>query len=315
MEEGSKSTTTEDSYTMSGTGESIGVAGVGGITVEGTGFRGHGIITFSASPSFSAPSPLQVTTEQDIPKAYECAHENCEVALPNKHHHRVTCKEKVYFALGSVVKVDCNHKYYKCQTSTCGNDGKHLITHACGHEDEKEDAWKHEMETSCSSSTTQNGSTVYCQSTNFYLCQHENHEWPPTSSPPQGSNPPSPSPSDNTPNCSGCTSHCSSPCSCSDSGTCNGTVADPPPPEPTTILCLVASTTSCTIRSSDGKSCLVPTCSSGCGSHYWTCYPDATYDHETPFTCSRCGTSFTRCTNGTCTHNGQTYMYHWDRTQ
>ena len=36
---------------------------------------------------------------------------------------------------------------------------------------------------------------------------------------------PMPTPTDNTPNCSGCTSHCSSPCSCSTSGTCNGTVS------------------------------------------------------------------------------------------
>ena len=35
---------------------------------------------------------------------------------------------------------------------------------------------------------------------------------------------------DNTPNCQDCTSHCSSPCSCSNSGTCNGTVSTPPPP-------------------------------------------------------------------------------------
>ena len=34
---------------------------------------------------------------------------------------------------------------------------------------------------------------------------------------------------DNTPNCSDCTSHCSSPCSCSTSGTCNGTVVDNTP--------------------------------------------------------------------------------------
>ena len=34
---------------------------------------------------------------------------------------------------------------------------------------------------------------------------------------------------DNTPNCSDCTSHCSSPCSCSNSGTCNGSVSTPPP--------------------------------------------------------------------------------------
>ncbi len=227
---GSESTTTEGSYTLSGTGEVMGVKGAGGITIAGYGLRGSGAITIHTTPTFSAPSALVVTTEQDIPKAYECAHENCEVALPDKHHHRVTCKEKVYFALGSVVKVDCNHKYYKCQTSTCGNDGKHLITHACGHEDEKEDAWKHEMQASCSGSTTRNGSTVYCQSSNFYLCQHENHDWP--------SGSPSQTPTDNTPNCSGCTSHCSSPCSCSDSGTCNGTVAAPPPePEPSEPRC------------------------------------------------------------------------------
>ena len=40
------------------------------------------------------------------------------------------------------------------------------------------------------------------------------------STPPTGSTPPP----DNTPNCSGCTSHCSSPCSCSTSGTCDGTM-------------------------------------------------------------------------------------------
>ena len=40
---------------------------------------------------------------------------------------------------------------------------------------------------------------------------------------------------DETPNCQDCTSHCSSPCSCTNSGTCNGTVSTPPsgstPPE------------------------------------------------------------------------------------
>ena len=36
-------------------------------------------------------------------------------------------------------------------------------------------------------------------------------------------------PTDNTPNCPDCTSHCSSPCSCSTSGTCNGTVVDNTP--------------------------------------------------------------------------------------
>ena len=50
------------------------------------------------------------------------------------------------------------------------------------------------------------------------------------STPPSGSTPPTGStPPDNTPNCSDCTSHCSSPCSCSTSGTCNGTVVDNTP--------------------------------------------------------------------------------------
>ena len=36
-------------------------------------------------------------------------------------------------------------------------------------------------------------------------------------------------PTDNTPNCQDCTSHCSSPCSCTNSGTCDGTVVDTTP--------------------------------------------------------------------------------------
>ena len=85
----------------------------------------------------------------------------------------------------------------------------------------------------------------------------------------------------------------------------------PTPSLPTTILCRVASSTGCTIRSSDGRACLVSTCSSGCGNPYWTCYPNAIYDHETTFTSRRCGTSFTRCSNGTCTTATGTYDYHW----
>ena len=40
---------------------------------------------------------------------------------------------------------------------------------------------------------------------------------------------PTPTPTDDTPNCPDCTSHCSSPCSCMNSGTCNGTVIDDTP--------------------------------------------------------------------------------------
>ena len=86
----SESTTPEGSYSLSGTGEAMGVVGGGSVGVLGFSLRGEGVVRFHSSPTFSAPSPLSVTTELDLPKAYECAHENCEVALPNKHYHRVT---------------------------------------------------------------------------------------------------------------------------------------------------------------------------------------------------------------------------------
>jgi hypothetical protein len=56
-----------------------------------------------------------------------------------------------------------------------------------------------------------------------------------------------PPPADNTPNCPDCTSDCSSPCACSNSGTCGGTVSTPPsgstppsstpPPGPIMVQC------------------------------------------------------------------------------
>ena len=83
-----------------------------------------------------------------------------------------------------------------------------------------------------------------------------------------------------------------------------------PPPPPTTVACGGASYTGCSGASSRTAH-HVPSCSNGCGNGYWTCDSQAVYNHETTFTCRRCGTSFTRCSNGTCTHNGQTYSYHW----
>ncbi|MYB92782.1 hypothetical protein F4054_13395 [Candidatus Poribacteria bacterium] len=83
-----------------------------------------------------------------------------------------------------------------------------------------------------------------------------------------------------------------------------------PPPPPTTVACGGASYTGCSGASSRTAH-HVPSCSNGCGNGYWTCSSTAIYNHETQLTCRRCGTSFTRCSNGTCTHNGQTYSYHW----
>ena len=78
---------------------------------------------------------------------------------------------------------------------------------------------------SCPTSITQNGGTVYCQAgSDIWKCQAHTHDFPSGSG--SGGSDPS---TDNTPNCPDCTSDCSSPCSCSNSGTCNGTVTDSTP--------------------------------------------------------------------------------------
>ena len=104
---------------------------------------------------------------------------------------------------------------------------------------------------------------------------------------PHDDNPP-PQVTDNTPNCSDCTSHCSSPCSCTNSGTCNGTVATPTPPptpSPTYHACGVHETSvsgdhslqaSCSSTDSNGNSCTV-TNFYACDGHTHT-YPSSTAD-------------------------------------
>ena len=98
---------------------------------------------------------------------------------------------------------------------------------------------------------------------------------------------------DNTPNCQDCTSHCSSPCSCSDSGTCNGTVAVPPPtptPPPPT-------------RCSEGHL-------------YNPNNASETEAHTVSKPCKRsgCNVSMKDCQNlggGGCFSGGKEYKYHW----
>ncbi len=129
--------------------------------------------------------------------------------------------------------------------------------------------------------------------------------------------------SDDTPNCSDCTSHCSSPCSCSNSGTCNGSVYTPPstpstpptpPPTPSTpviVACGGAAWTGCTDPVSSRTEHKVSSCSN-CGNYYWTCMSGAVERHTEVKTCKRtgCGASLTRCQNGpkACSINGG---YHW----
>ena len=126
-------------------------------------------------------------------------------------------------------------------------------------------------------------------------------------------------PPDNTPDCSYCTDGCSSCDSAdddddddddSDSGTTAPTPSPPAPSEPDPPETVSCARSACGAEVSDRLAHRVDNCSN-CGGVYWTCYPNATYNHETTFTCRRCGTSFTRCSNGTCTTGGKTYSYHW----
>ena len=99
---------------------------------------------------------------------------------------------------------------------------------------------------------------------------------------------------DNTPNCMDCTSHCSSPCRCLNSGTCNGTVATPPPPpEPTLVKCRA-----CNARYDPKSSSAAQHTRQTfpCGVHSgWACSNRHIAAHSTPKTCKRCGTTFYSC--------------------
>jgi len=144
----------------------------------------------------------------------------------------------------------------------------------------------------------------------YYTCQYSkcpksNTHW-------SGSTPPQTT--DNTPNCQDCTSDCSSPCVCSNSGTCGGTASSPPPsnnptPKPKLVDC---GRTACKVKVSHSDKHRVKLCASGCGNGYWSCNPSAVSWHETPHPClrSNCGASYTNCSkgNGTCT--GGKYKWH-----
>ena len=118
---------------------------------------------------------------------------------------------------------------------------------------------------------------------------------------------------DDTPNCSDCTSHCSSPCSCSNSGTCNGTVSTPSTPStPQIVKCAAASYTGCSGASSRTAH-KVDSCGN-CSKAYWTCDPNASLHTEVK-RCKRsgCGASLTKCQNGpnACVRAGKPSNWHW----
>ncbi len=109
-----KDTDVKGTYTLNGSGEVIAVSGGGGITVNGTGFRTSGTVSFSFSPTAEAKT-LDVEVEQDKPNVYTCQHQDCDVELPSSDHHLITCGKNITNHHGGVGT--CKVKYYICQSN------------------------------------------------------------------------------------------------------------------------------------------------------------------------------------------------------
>ena len=125
----------------------------------------------------------------------------------------------------------------------------------------------------------------------------------PSAPPSTVNNPPPPlPPTDDTPNCQDCTSHCSSPCSCTNSGTCNGTVAAPPPPEPEPTL-VACGRSACTASVSSSTEHQSSPCAAG--DTYYTCNPNVNVsqweNRHRVRTCRRsgCGNTWQLCQSST----------------
>ena len=110
-------------YTLTGSAEIMAVTGGGGIKWQGTGLSGSGTIAFQITET-AEPQTHTLSVKPKYPKSYECAHDNCEVALPDKQHHRVICQEDRWLT-GTNRRTTCRREYYRCQTTTCPLDGMH----------------------------------------------------------------------------------------------------------------------------------------------------------------------------------------------
>ena len=109
------------------------------------------------------------------------------------------------------------------------------------------------------------------------------------SSSPIVSPPPTPTPTDGTPNCPDCTSHCAPPCLCTNSGTCNGSVYYHVCGEhETTVSGDHSLQASCSLTDANGNSCTV-TNFYACQSH--TCVFPAPPPPPPTVSCGRSGCS------------------------
>ena len=177
---------------------------------------------------------------------------------------------------GNASQQACGHTYDP--NSSAANNHR-SISYACSthtyYACQTPSTSSHAWVSSCSE--TENGNTC-TNSSGYYACAPHSHSYP--SSSPVYTPPSSPTPT-----------------------------PTPTPPSSTTVACGGASYTGCSGAPSRTAH-HVPLCSNGCGNGYWTCSASAVRNHETSYTCRRCGTSFTRCSNGACSSG---YAYHWAR--
>ena len=261
--------------------------GSGSATITGVGWFSNSTGTISFPPQVGMSSGGQWDTTTSQPVTVTSGNGDWHVRLNDSTVTictQVTCDDRV--------NTEDEH-YIPCPTTTCGKYWK------CQPEKEVHAEWPcigcgisyricdnsfHVFEESCSTDTN-------CISTDFWKCLHT-HDYGRTTT-------------DNTPNCSGCTSDCSSPCSCTDSGTCGGTVTDNTPNcddctdgcSSCQQLCGASSWTGCTIMSSGGTACYVLKCGQGCGNDYWTCSSSGVAYHAPTKECRRfgCDNSWSNC--------------------
>ena len=238
----------------------------------------------------------------------------------------------------------CNEVFYTCNTA---ETARHKPKD-CGLE-----KWKR---------TASGWSKIACGS-DYRACS-QNQQWhatvlgtnqislcgPASSSNPVASPPPTPTPTDGTPNCPDCTAHCSSPCNGSVSyhacgvhettvsgdhslqASCTSTDANgnsctvtnfyacdnhshvyptpPPPPTPTLVLCSACNGTYDPNNASEKSQHTYQTFACGVHSGY-PCSNQWTSEHSTEQTCRLCGTTFYSCNNnGPCISDSGTFPKH-----
>ena len=254
----------------------------------------NAVNAYNSHPHVSTPIVVSAPIKQSVTELYFCygpCDELFETASLAQVSHQVYCSEKhgtsgttgvTYYICSASGTCDRSSEHWLVCGGTCGKKfAPKRINRGQGNYDYVADS-PHYVK--CDKGVYSVIPGAKCGK-EYYTCQHStcpksNTHWSAGSSPPPnngggggGNN--NPPPTDNTPNCSGCTSDCSSPCSCTDSGTCGGTVTDNTPSCPDcTEDC--SSPCSCTNSGACGGSrrpaflgCSQSRFSDGCNSGGW----------------------------------------------